>query len=216
MRTPTQNRRKVKKARPTQNFKNSPDKWEGMVELSPDCAEVKPNDLARIRQNSLAWAQLDVYTVPMDYDTVVAADASGNWSYITSDNPNGDSNWSTSASFFDEYRTLATELTFYANTTSGGNLSTYAPIVSVVDMDNSASLTGYTLAAQYSSVKNHRGNQDFKVVAYMSGSENAGYLSTASPASRYWIKLYSSGNSASITLGRIHIRHWVQFRGKGI
>jgi len=191
-------------------------KWNKKLEISPNVSEISMKDLATLSALSKMKTQTDCYTIKMVYDTSVITDGAGVYAVTYADDPSADSNWAAAASFFDEYRTLATVVKFSPNITSGGTLLTYAPFVVVNDYDSSAALTGYTLASQYSSVKEYKGNSGWTYKAVMSGLENGSFLSTASHAARWWVKTYSSGNTASTTIGRIQIQHYVQFRGKGI
>lgn len=148
-------------------------------------------------------------------DLTLTTDASGNIAINLGNNPASDSNWAAMAACFDEYRTLATVFEFKPYAVNGSIL-VFAPIVGVVDYDTAANLTGYTLASQYSSVKEVPGNKPLKIIALMSGSENSGFISTGSAVANTWIKIYSAGNTASTNIGRYMVTHYVQFRGKGI
>lgn len=186
------------------------------LELSAEATDCSPASFRAIKAGLKSGLQQDCYTIRMDYDTTCTTDGGGVFAVTYADNPSGDSNWSSAAAFFDEYRVLVTQVKFSPNVTSGGSLFVYAPIITVTDYDSSSALTGYTLASQYSSVVEHGGNKPWTHTAYMSGTADGGFTSTASPAAKYWVKTYTSGNSVSSVLGRIHIVHWVQFRGKGI
>ncbi len=187
--------------------------YENTKELKPT-EQACPKDLIAY-VNRKSELQIDTYTMKMVYDSIVSTSAGGVIATTFGNSPTLDANWSSMAAAFDEYRTLAVVVEFrpytYVNQTV-----TYAPITTVLDLDNSAALTGFTLAAQYSSVKEFGGNKPWKRTMLMSGSENSGYISTASAANNMWVKIYSSGNSASVDIGRITVTHYVQFRGKGI
>jgi hypothetical protein len=161
--------------------------------------------------------QQDMHTLIGVYDNTFATTGAGVNADVYGSTPTVVSNWTALASVFDEYRVLALKLKFRKLDVHGGATQTiWAPISIVTDYDNSAASTGYTLNAQYSSVKEFGGNTNWEYTAYMSGVENANFISTASPAAAFWIKLYSSGNTASVTLGRVQLEYIIQFRGKGI
>jgi hypothetical protein len=164
---------------------------------------------------SKAINQQDTYTMEMIYDQPLSSDGSGNNNLTLGNSPASTSNWSNVSAVFDEYRVLAMKLQYRPNEFNGGSV-VQAPITSVIDYDTSAALTGYTLAAQYSSQVEFRGSQNWTRTAYMSGVENSGFVSTGSPGNTFWIKLYTSGNTINTTLGRYVITFVVQFRGKGI
>jgi len=191
-------------------------RWIFNAELSPNVSECSASDLRRMVTSLAARRQQDVYTIKMLLDGPITTDGSGNYSATVADNPSSDATWAAAAAFFDEYRVLAVSYKFSPMVTSGGSLLMYAPIIAVTDYDSSAALTGYTLASSYSSAKEFKGNSGWTYIAYMSGLENGSFISTASPSAHYYIKLYSSGNSASTVIGRAQIVHYVQFRGKGI
>jgi len=184
-------------------------------ELRPDvlaCPPSLPSSIERRMVN-----QQDLYTIKMVSDLTATSDGSGNLVATYGNLPSLGSNWSSAAAFFDEYRVLATTLEFRPNWfASGATTVVLAPVTTVIDYDSSAALTGYTLAAQYSSVKEFRGMVPWKRTALMSGSADSGFISTASPGSTFWIKIWSAGNPVSTALGRYVFVMYVQFRGKGI
>jgi len=189
--------------------------WFLSKELKPSCLSA-PKDIIAII-NRKVMNQQDLYTTRFTYDTPLVADSSGKVAVVLSANPNVASNWASYVATFDEYRVLAMESEFRPNRWAGGSsLSVSAPIVKVCDYDSIAALTGYQLAGQYSSAEESGGLVPWKKVLYMSGAENSGFVSTASPTSIGYIKTYSAGNTASIALGQIRSVFYIQFRGLGI
>jgi hypothetical protein len=189
--------------------------WYDSKELKPEVSDCPKNIVAIV--NTRTANQQDLFTLKAGLDVEITTDASGVYSLVQSDNPSGVANWSSFSSVWDEYRVLAVRVLFKPHTMVGGaSAITFAPIITVLDYDNAAVLTGYTLASQYSSQKEFPGNRSWKRTIYMSGSENADFTSTASVVSTKYIKGYSSGNSASLKLGRLHIEFFIQFRGLGI
>jgi hypothetical protein len=182
-------------------------------ELTPESLDSPQNIFSLYKQSQ--QNQQDLFTTIMVLDALVTTDGSGVYHNEVGSNPSADANWATLAAAFDEYRTLGIEVEFRPIEWNGG-LIQQAPITSVIDYDNNAALTGYTLAAQYSSVIEFPGGRSFNRRALMSGAENAQFLSTASPANVYWIKFYSANNTATTNIGRLLVKHLVQFRGKGI
>jgi hypothetical protein len=161
--------------------------------------------------------QLDTFTVKATYDAGAITDSSGNYAMVIPNNASLVSNWASMQSVWDEYRVVAMSVHFRANRIAGGSsVTTYAPIATVIDYDNSPALTGYTLAAQYSSNKEFGGGTSWKRTIFMSGAENAQFTSTGSPGATWWFKVYSAGNSASLSLGRFNVTYYIQFRGLGI
>jgi len=162
-----------------------------------------------------ALNQQDTYTMEMIYDQPFIVDGSGTSALVVGNNPASTANWASAVALFDEYRVLAMKLE-YKPVEFNGSAITQAPMVTVLDYDTAAALTGYTLAAQYSSQKEFRGTNSWKRTAYMSGVENSGFSSTGSPVNTFWIKVYTTGNTATTGLGRYVVTFCIQFRGKGI
>jgi hypothetical protein len=153
----------------------------------------------------------------LTYELAATTDASGILSSVVGSDPTNAANSSSFFSAYESYRVLGIRLKFRPLRINGGSTATFqAPIAAVVDNNDATALTGYTVAARYASMKETGGAEPFSIVGPMCGSEDGGFISTASPASRIWIKLYSNGNTASTTVGRLQIEYVVQFRGKGI
>lgn len=161
--------------------------------------------------------ETDLHTFILREESTIAATSGGVATAVINQNPSTSSNWASYAGCFDEYRVLAMKVEMIPNHLSGGgSQSIQAPVVAVVDLDNNAPLTGYSVANFYSSSKEVNGGTRLKILGLMSGSENSVFQSTASPSTLWYIKFYSSGNSASLPLGQLRITRWVQFRGQGL
>lgn len=191
-------------------------KWLTRREVSPEVCDLNPSDIKGLVKQLMASTQRDLYTTIMVVDNMLTTDGSGVIASAAGDAPSTDANWAAIASVFDEYRTLGTIVKFHPKKYVGSSIYTFAPIVTVIDLDTATNLTGYTLASQYSSCKEHEASQGWTRYMPMSGFENASFISTGSPASKCYVKWYSSGNTASTDLGRLQVYHVVQFRGKGI
>jgi hypothetical protein len=160
-------------------------------------------------------SELDTYTFLLRADGAYTTDGGGVNAVVWSNNPTVAANWAGAAAVFDEYRVLQLRVEFDP-IRFNGQLIAQAPIASVTDMDTATALTGYSLAAQYSSDTIHPGGVSWVQNAYMSGPQDSGFVSTASPVANFWIKTYTAGNTASTTIGRATVCYLVQFRGKGI
>lgn len=184
------------------------------LELSPQITECPPNIWSTL---SRARKQQDLYTILMSRDDVLASSASGVLATVYANDPSVTSAWSSIAAVFDEFRVLAFRVIYRPHRYDGGTLGTVRAAVAVVtDYDTPTALTGYLLANQFSSCKEYNGGTNFEYAAFMSGSENSGFISTGSPSPSFWVKLYSAGNSTSTSLGHAMAEYVVQFRGKGI
>jgi len=182
------------------------------LELSPQVSEAPENIFQTIDS---AGFQKDTYSCRMIQNFTATTDGAGVYVVTVADNPSGDSNWASMAAAFDEYRTVAFKVN-YTPLEFNGAAVIQAPMIGVIDLDTATNLTGYTLASQYSSVKENKGSNKWTRLVLMTGLENGDFISTGSPASRYYFKVYSSNNTVSTLIGRFDIEHLVQFRGKGI
>lgn len=186
--------------------------WVQRAELSPQVTTTPRNIFATLAH---AREQLDTYTMILSRDDVISTSSAGEINTVFSNDPAIASNWSSLAAVFDEYRVLAQRL-YFRPISFNGNLVSTAAIASVIDYDTASALTGYMLANQYSSVREAAGGKPFTRTAYMSGVENAGFISTMSSSSTFWLKLWSANNSVSTKIGNMRTEWIVQFRGKGI
>lgn len=122
-------------------------------------------------------------------------------------------------SLYSEYRLLAIEIEFlpthYVNTTGG---IIRDAIYCIQDRQSATALTSVGNALAYSdSVTIHKGGSAFKCCMRMSGPGESSWISTASSpaaADRLYIKYYSVGNTASVTLGTYVARMVVQYRNR--
>jgi hypothetical protein len=182
-----------------------------------------PWSIAKYTRQQLARAlkpgslESDGYTIVLRDDVALTTDGSGLLQKVYSNNPNTAQLWSTFASPFEKYRTLAFSITFSPLLPIGGSTTLFwAPIATVLDRDDSVALTSYDLACRFSSVQEFPGGSKFTRTFLMDGIDESVTVTTASPAADMWIKLYSSGNTLSTTLGHIIITWVVQFKSMGI
>lgn len=155
-----------------------------------------------------------LFTLRLAYDQACNTDGSGNIATVFSAAVAGAQNWTNYAAVFDEYRVLAQKVTFEPFWTVN---TTFAPFASVIDRSDATALTSYGLAERYASHKKKMGKSSWRQSVSMSSPEEAGFsATTASTTTFWWIKTYSSGNTASQTIGRYNVEFIVQFRGVGI
>jgi hypothetical protein len=156
-------------------------------------------------------------TLRLASDSSITSDGSGLIQTVLNNNPANAQAWSVYGIAFDAYRVLAMIITFEPLHVVGGSSATfYAPIASVVDRTDAIALTSYALAERYGSHKKAPGMTRFTNQLNMLSIDESVFVPCNSPVSNSWIKFYSSGNSASTTVGRLDIRYIVQFRGLGI
>ncbi len=189
--------------------------WVHTKELAPDCLEFPIRDAKAVLRRGSTGSFLS--TIRLGLDQALTSDGSGLITSVFSNSPTSAQNWSSYAGTFDEYRVLAYNVTFKPLWPCGGSTQTFwAPIARVVDRSDATALTSYALASRYDSFKESAGQRKFSQWWNMTSVEEAAFISTSSSTPNSWIKLYSSGNSASLTVGRVEITYLVQFRGLGI
>jgi hypothetical protein len=154
-----------------------------------------------------------LFTVRLGFDQAVTTDGSGAYAGVVSDSPVQAQNWTNYAAVFDQARVLCYKVHFEPYWTVN---CTFAPIASVVDRSDATALTGYGLAERYSSHRKTPGQKPNRQTVNMSGVGDSEFFSTSSPVARHWVKFYTSGNTASFTMGRMNVELLVQFRGVGI
>ncbi len=185
--------------------------WLVRRELDPSCSEFPLRSFGPVQKGAKNEDYL--FTVRLAFDQAVTSDGSGAIASVISNSPVQAQNWTGYAAVFDEYRVLAMKVKFEPFWTVN---CTFAPIASVIDRSDSTALTGYGLAERYASHKKAMGKAQFSQTINMSSVDEAGFTITSAPAANAWVKLYSSGNTASFTFGRLNVIMLVQFRGVGI
>lgn len=186
-------------------------KYRRAYELDPGCTFFPPGDWGRTVKSKRYEDVL--HTVRLAFDSAVTADGSGAYATVFSNSPVQAQNWANYAAVFDSYRVLCYKVTFEPFWTVN---VTFAPMASVIDRSDSTALTSYGLAERYDSHHKAPGKASWVQIANMSGTGAADFVSTASPAANLWVKTYLSGNTASLTFGRMNCEMLVQFRGVGI
>jgi len=185
-------------------------------ELSSAAISVRPGITNRYLQR--CRFETDTYTTLLVDDLAIVADGSGIINTVIANDPTVTLNWASLKACFDEIRILAMEIDFKSIWVAGGSTTTFqTPILSVVDLDSNSALTSYDLGAQKGSAVEHRPQSNWKVEALMSGSGPGQFYSTSlgGTLNNMWIKFYSTGNTASMGVGRVTRRIVAQFRGKG-
>jgi len=131
--------------------------------------------------------------------------------------PSGTSNWSSLSTTWHEARTLSFEMLFYPQNRYNKTTTTTRPLVTLIDHEDAATVGSYVSAASHNSMQLHSLEDPFRTIAKMDGVEESVFQDTgvsASTGNRFYIKLYSDGNSLSTTFGVVILRYLVQVRGK--
>ncbi len=126
--------------------------------------------------------------------------------------------WASIQNTWNQYRILSLDTTFYPwNTYNMPTTNVLVPVWSTVDRGDSTALSSITVAASYGSAKLVSPSKPFNRKIKMASIEEADFLPTSSSpasASRFYIKLYSSGNSNSISVYDYQTIVLIQVRGR--
>ncbi len=191
------------------------------------CEELKPDvfpthqdvkKILRIRDMMKKDRVQELQTVVIPFDVLIASDSSGNIQQTYANNPTNSPYWTEYDANWDEYRVLGIKVSYEPFILVGGSTITLrAPISVVTDYDDSTSLTAYSLADTYSDHERHPSDRPWEKVSCEAVTLDGwnGNMA-AGPTNQFWVKLFSAGNSASTSMGRILVEYIVQFRGRGI
>jgi len=122
--------------------------------------------------------------------------------------------WASISTDYDEYRVVAfsVEILWHRRYDSTW---LWMPWVSTVDRGDSSALSSYNLGANSESAKAHSPFTRIKRSIKMKSVEEADFISVlTTPSSWGFIKFYSTGNTASATIGYAYVQALVQFRGR--
>jgi len=160
--------------------------------------------------------QHDLHTMQMGYTAALASDGAGKIASVFGTGTVSSANdWASAAALFGEFRVLGMQIDFIPINLNS-SLLTAASISVVSDFQAATALGTYGDAARYGSCKNHSINERWYHQVRMDGFENAQFTPTSAVVSTYYIKVISTGNSLSSTMGEIYIHFLVQFKGKGL
>jgi len=148
-------------------------------------------------------------------DAPLTSTAGGVIADVIQDYPVSSPDWAGAISIFAEYRVLAMTVQFIPNQTGGNIAATlYAPLYLVWDAANTAALSSYAAASNYTICRQKSINQQFKLTHYMAGVEESEFVATTAPTVDYAFKFYATGLTASTNYGRTLTRWKCQFRGR--
>ncbi len=127
-------------------------------------------------------------------------------------NPNTTASWANSAAIYNEFRVLGMRCDYVP--VKASTTYVYGPMATVVDHQNSGTLSSHNVAATHESYMLFAGSDKWSRDIRMTGGPEDNWLSTSSPVATYYIKFYSDLNTASTVLGRYNLIFLVEFRGK--
>jgi hypothetical protein len=188
-------------------------KTQGKLFKEPSSKSISYNGPVRLAS---ADAEQSLHSLQLVNEFQLTSNSGGVINNVFPSSPNGCADWSSLALVFDEYRTLGFQVEFYPDNRYTKVTTNCTPLVCVVDRDNAAALTTYTIGAQYESCKFESVEDPWIRKVKMNGIEDSGFVNTTSPVPTFYIKLYGQNESVSTTYGLIIIRYLVQFRGVGV
>ncbi len=153
-----------------------------------------------------------------DIATLVTT-AGGVNSNVYSSDPTSMNQWANASAEWDEYRTLAIEVTHVPRNRRNQTLSVaYAAsigfTITVIDMNNTAALASGAAAAQYASAEIHSASDIVHREARAQGRNPMTYSPVgSSPTYFFAIKTFTDLCNASTDIGIYWVRRLVQFRG---
>jgi hypothetical protein len=183
--------------------------YEVRRELKGDCAKV-PHSIWQM-EKSYKFAE-DTHTLLLQADSALTTTGGGVLGNVIPNDPSVCSLWALLAQVYDEYRVLSMRIKFRPNQFNGSAI-TQTVIASVVDKDNGAVMASYLVASQYASMVEHPGGTPWSHTLFIDGVEDAGWKNSSAVVSDQWIKLFSTGNTATTDMGRLTYQFLVQFRG---
>lgn len=160
---------------------------------------------------------LRTYQFVLRDDFALTTDGSGVLADVFSNNPSVCAEWADLAAYFEQYRVLAFVIQDAALEITGGATATYRQAIStVIDRTDATALTSYDLADEYDGVQQHSANNPIFRAIPMAGVTASAFKPVGAPTADAWTKMFSSGNSASITLAHVTRIYLVEFWGTGI
>lgn len=162
----------------------------------------------------------DTYTAELVYIGTMSASAGGVLAPVLDAYSQASSSpdWTNASGLYQEYRILSMETHLEPwNKYNTPTTSILAPVYTVLDRTSATALASLNDCAGYASVKIHAPSTSITRSIKMGDSGEAQFISTAtSPATadRLYIKFYSAGNTASITMYDYVSTLLVQFRGR--
>ncbi len=163
----------------------------------------------------------DEVVVQLQFIGSVASSAAGliNTVFDNFSQASSSPDWSSYTSLYGEYRILSMDVILYPwNKYNQPTTNTLTPVWVVEDRGDSSALTTLNSVMGYESAEGHPPSTTIRKVVKMSGSGESNWIASgSSPAAgdRFYVKLYSSGNTASVITYYDYIdRVMVQFRNR--
>ncbi len=185
--------------------------------FNPSPSQVKYRGPTRLPSSG---AQNDLMTTQINNTGQIATSASGvvNTVFDAFLQMSTPTDWTNLSGLYTEFRILSMEVEAIPwNTYNMPTTNVLTPVYAVADRNSGSTLSTSAQAVAYDSVKSIQPSKRWKKIIKMDSIEEAQWTAvgaTPPTASRLYIKLYSSGNSNSITLYDFVVRVIVQLRGR--
>lgn len=163
----------------------------------------------------------DLDTKFLYFDYEIQASSGGVIQEVLSNNPNNSvTYWPILHENYDQYRVLGIKMEFEPYAISGSGTASSpvvrTPIYVCTDYDDSTALTSYQVAETYSDCQKFRPGTKWTKIACdptVLGAQFNDVIDSA-PNDSFWMKIYSSGNTASLKVGRVIVTYVVQMKGR--
>jgi len=133
---------------------------------------------------------------------------------VIGDSPSGAPDWSNAAGIYDEFRVLGWKHVFRPNNQYSKTTVVCRPGYAIIDRADSTALSSYSDAVSYASRKDITLENIWTMQSKMREINEATWQTTASPASKVWLKIYFDGLSLTTEYGILETIFLVQFKGK--
>jgi len=162
----------------------------------------------------------DVYTTQLNIINAVSSGGTGviNTVFDSVNQAQGATDWSSFAAIYNEFRVLSMQIELTPwNTYNNPSTTILAPLYTVEDRESNTAIGSLATVAGYDSFKVHMPSVKVIRTMKMNASDEANWTDTGSTpgaSARMYIKLFSTGNTASTTFYDYADRLMVQFRGR--
>lgn len=158
--------------------------------------------------------QSDAIEVLVSFTGSIASNGAGAIVDVIGNDPSASGDFASYQNIYDEFRVLGEQLEYFPNDRYSKATTKCTPLIVVKDRNDTAALASYSSAIQYASAEKRSIEDPWIEQMRMVGIEDAGFISTASPAANRWFKFYGDGLTVSTTYGRYFFYMRVQFRGR--
>jgi len=169
-----------------------------------------------------ARAERTMKTVVLFENFTITSTAGGIINNVIVSSPGTVANWTDLAAVWDEFRILAIGMSYFPfnrytkPVVTSATTPNCVPVFGVIDRDNSGALTSIAQATQYESCRMLSVEDPWTINIKMDGVEDAGFIGTGAPGSRFYFKMFGTGYTASAGYGYLLQKYICQFRGIGV